>query len=178
MLTGGADIDPARYGEPRHETVEKSSPERDEMESRLIKWADEQGVPLFAICRGMQMLNLARGGSLHQHIPDSFPGSTCDHRKNSDPKWEEAHDVRIEPGTALASIVGAGVIPVNSRHHQAVNRLGSGLVVTACAPDGVIEGVELAGERFVLGVQWHPEDMAGHFASADALFAAFVSACH
>lgn len=175
MLTGGGDVDPALYREVAGEKVAGVSTGRDSLELEALRRAEERGLPVLAICRGMQVLNVARGGSLHQHIPDAFPDGLA-HAVPS-PRCGPAHSVAVEPGSRLAGICGAGALQVNSRHHQALKALGEGLVVTGCAPDGVIEAVELPGERFVVGVQWHPEDMVGHFPSADALFAAFVAAC-
>jgi putative glutamine amidotransferase len=175
VLTGGGDIDPAAYGEAPDETVAGVSAQRDSLEVAALKRADERGIPVLALCRGMQVLNVVRGGSLHQHIPDAFPDGLA-HAAPA-PRCGPAHDVRLTGGSRLAGICGAGILQVNSRHHQAVKGLGRGLVVTGCAPDGVVEAVELPGERFLVGVQWHPEDMVGHFASAGALFSAFVAAC-
>jgi putative glutamine amidotransferase len=175
VLTGGGDIDPALYGESPDDTVVGVSGQRDSLEINALKRADERGLPVLAICRGMQVLNVYRGGSLHQHIPDAFPEGLA--HAVPTPRCGPAHDVRLDDSSRIAGICGAGVLQVNSRHHQAVRSVGKGLVVTGCAPDGVIEAVEVPGERFLVGVQWHPEDMVGQCASADALFAAFVAAC-
>jgi len=139
----------------------------------------EKDVPLFAICRGVQVLNVARGGTLIQHIPEEV-GTTVEHRIK-EPRFAIAHDVWLTPDSLLERTMRerleeADSCAVNSRHHQAPNELGEGLVATATAPDGVVEAVEDPGRRFVLGVQWHPENFwrTGEFRS---LFEAFVQAC-
>lgn len=175
VLTGGGDVSPALYGEVRHETVLGVSEARDRMEFEAIRLADERELPVLAICRGMQVLNVQRGGSLIQDIPSCIPQAVA--HSVQEPRCGPAHEVRVEPGTRLAKIAGEVTFAVNSRHHQALAKPGAGLEVTARAEDGVIEGVEVPGERFVVGVQWHPEDMAGQFASADRLFEAFAAAC-
>lgn len=174
LLTGGGDVEPARYGGPAHETLVGVSEARDSLEIDAIRLAGERKLPVLAICRGLQVLNVALGGSLVQDIPSMVEGA-CSHSLE-DPRQGPAHEVEVMPGSRLAEILGAGVIPVNSRHHQAAARLGDGLEVSARSADGVIEGLELPGERFVVAVQWHPEDMLGHFESAGKLFAAFAAA--
>jgi len=173
ILTGGGDVDPARYGATPHETIIGVSESRDTMEVEALREADALGLPVLAICRGMQVLNVARGGTLLQDIPSMVSGA-CQH-SIQDPREGPAHAVAIDAGTRLAGIAGTAY-EVNSRHHQAVDRLGEGLTITAHAPDGVVEALEAPGERFLVGVQWHPEDMAGRFESADRLFAAFAAA--
>lgn len=176
LLTGGGDVAPALYGEAPHPEARGISVERDTLEVAALHTALDREVPVLAICRGMQVLNVARGGSLHQHIPDAYPDSTISHAV-PEPREGPAHDVAVAGGSRLAEIAGATTIAVNSRHHQAVDRPGRGIEVVARAPDGVVEGMELPGyPAFFVGVQWHPEDMVGHFDSADRLFAAFVRA--
>jgi len=177
VLTGGGDVAPARYGQQPTEHLKFVSDERDELELAAIGAANAAGLPILAICRGMQVLNVALGGSLVQDIPAMVEGALA--HSVEDPRYEPAHPVEVAAGSRLAAIVGAGRTEVNSRHHQALAELGTGLVVTARAPDGIVEAVELPRERFVLGVQWHPEDMAGRGVfgrSAERLFAAFVEA--
>jgi putative glutamine amidotransferase len=177
VLTGGGDIAPARYGQEPHERTAGVSDDRDAMELAAIEAAEAEGLPILAICRGMQVLNVARGGSLVQDIPSMVKGA-LDHSLQ-EPRHGPAHAVEIAAGSRLERITGAGRIGVNSRHHQALGRIGAGLAVTARAPDGVVEAVEVPGGRFVVGVQWHPEDMAGQGqigVSAARLFAAFVAA--
>ena len=174
VLTGGGDVDPRRYGAEPHETVIGVSEARDDLELTALGLAEARGLPVLAICRGLQVLNVSRSGSLVQDIPSMVEGAHS--HSVEDPRHGPAHDVRVEAGSRLADIIGPGPTPVNSRHHQAIATLGAGLRVTARASDGVVEAVEVPGERFVLGVQWHPEDMTGHFESASALFEAFAGA--
>ena len=176
MLTGGGDVNPGRYGEkPAGTNMESVSKERDALEFAAIDAALDRDIPILALCRGAQILNVRFGGSLHQHIPADVRGSTLDHAVPQ-PREGPAHDVEVEVGSLLHRVVRARAFNVNSRHHQAVNQPGYGIQVVARAPDGIVEGIELVARRFVLGVQWHPEDMAGIFDSADRLFAAFVGA--
>jgi len=154
ILTGGTDVDPALYGEDRHPKTEKSDLERDEVELRLFQQALAHDLPVFAICRGLQLMNVALGGTLTQHLdpPDR-------HRVKRPPKSAPAHEVRIEPGTLLSSIARTGAWHVTSRHHQAVKTLGAGLRISAIDPvDGTVEAIERPDKAFVLGVQWHPEN--------------------
>ena len=176
VLSGGGDIDPARFGEPPHVKVYEVSVERDALELGLTRRALDDGVPLLAICRGIQVLNVALGGTLYQDIP-SDPGSPIDHSQKA-PRHEPTHRVKVMgEGTRLGAVVGAVELEVNSFHHQAIKRLGAGLRDVAWAEDGIIEGVEMGGEHpFVLGVQWHPEDLVEHDAAARALFTAVVEA--
>jgi putative glutamine amidotransferase len=179
LLTGGGDVDPARYGEAPHATFEASEEGRDEYETQIVKLALERDLPLLAICRGVQILNVALGGSLIQDIPSQHPGGGIDHQLR-DPKFAIAHDVTVAADsqlhTALQDRIGAGhTMPVNSRHHQAIKDLAPGLRVTATAPDGIVEAVERPGSAFVLGVQWHPENFLEHGEFA-ALFRAFIDA--
>ena len=177
LLTGGADIDPARYGEAAHEKTAGISISRDEMEDVATLWALERDLPILAICRGLQFLNVALGGSLHQHLPDVV-GDGIKHGQTDHgfSRGEPTHAVRMATGSCLAAWLGADRTTVNSMHHQSINRLGSGLVATAWADDGCIEGAELPGRRFVAGVQWHPEEMAAQHEPARRLFAGFVAA--
>jgi putative glutamine amidotransferase len=178
LLTGGGDIDPALYGEDRHPSVEDAEPGRDEFEIDLARRALDRDVPMLAICRGAQVLNVAAGGTLVQDIPSSVP-STLDHSVGS-PRDAIAHDVRIAAGSHLARVLDPRTTVqascrVNSRHHQSVDRIGRDLVATATAPDGVIEAIESPAAAFCIGVQWHPENFwrSGEFTP---LFDAFVAA--
>ena len=165
-LSGGPDLDPAAYGAPdRHAELGPTEPALDEFELELARAADRRGLPILGVCRGAQALNVARGGTLHQHLPG--------HRQ-AEPGVVPTHAVDVASGTRLAGLVGAGTLAVNSFHHQAVAELGSGLVVAARAADGTVEAIEAPG-RFLLGVQWHAETLAGvpeHL----ALFTALVDA--
>jgi len=156
VLTGGAfDVDPALFGDgARHQTV-TVKPERTGFELAITKAALEADMPILGICGGEQLLNVALGGTLIQHIPDEVPGALAHEQPN--PRDEPGHEVAIVPGTKLHGIVGCDRLAVNSAHHQAVKETGPGLTVNATAPDGVIEGIEDAGRRFCIGVEWHPE---------------------
>lgn len=175
VLTGGGDVDPSRFGESPHPTVFDVSPARDALEIELTERALDRGRPLLAICRGVQVLNVALGGSLYQDIP-SAPGSPIEHSQK-EPRRQPTHAVKVQEGTRLAATLGALDLEVNSFHHQALKGLGRGLRAAAWAPDGIVEGVDLpSAPGFVLGVQWHPEDLVGHDAAARRLFAALVAA--
>ncbi len=174
VLMGGTDVNPARYGEQRGPETEEPDEERDRVEAMLIGQALERNLPILAICRGMQMLNVHLGGSLVQHLETAKR-----HSITPDDKSLSAHSVEIVGGRELARMADGGLRQeVNSRHHQAVARIGTGLVVSAKDPmDGVIEAVELPDRRFVVGVQWHPENqitVEGNIARP--LFAGFAMA--
>jgi putative glutamine amidotransferase len=150
-LSGGPDLDPEAYGAPdRHAELGPTEPGLDAFELALARAADERGIPLLGICRGAQALNVARGGTLHQHVPA--------HRQ-TEPATATTHTVHVDAGTRLAALVGTRPLRVNSFHHQAVDALGRGLRVVARAADGTIEAVEGVGARLVLGVQWHAEGL-------------------
>jgi gamma-glutamyl-gamma-aminobutyrate hydrolase PuuD len=176
LLSGGPDVDPALYGQTPHPSTVVDR-ERDQFEVPLSREAVARDVPLFAICRGVQVLNVAAGGTLVQDIPSTI-GSELDHRIQ-EPKHAPAHDVRITPNTLLASTLGLArqldTCTVNSRHHQAVERVAPSFVVSAVSPDGVVEAIERPESQFCVGVQWHPENFwrTGEF---DGLFEAFVRA--
>jgi putative glutamine amidotransferase len=171
VLSGGVDLNPRLYGEQRHPEAEDPIDARDETELRLLRGALDRDMPVLAICRGMQLMNVGLGGSLDQHI------GGCDvHRRYDLDKKIPVHSVDVEPGTRLAEIVGASKVQVNSRHHQAVARVGDGLVVSARAEDGLVEGMELPGRRFAVGVQWHPEDQAATDPVQARLFQKFAEA--
>jgi putative glutamine amidotransferase len=178
LLTGGGDVDPVLYGEDRHDSVQDAEPGRDEFEVDLARRAVGADLPLLAICRGAQVLNVAAGGSLVQDIPTAVE-TTLPHSVQ-EPKNAVAHAVRVASGSRLEQALGAAVdsahtCRVNSRHHQSVGRLGKGLVATATADDGVIEAIERTDSPFCVGVQWHPENFwrTGEFAP---LFESFVAA--
>jgi putative glutamine amidotransferase len=157
VMTGGPDINPVEYGEERQPNVLSiADPTRDRFELELAHTALTSDAPLLAICRGMQVLNVAAGGSLVQDIPSSVPGALS--HQVGEPKNAIAHAVRIAPGSRVARLLGATEARVNSRHHQAIKRVGEGLLVTATSPDGVVEAVEKPGARFCVAVEWHPEN--------------------
>lgn len=179
FLPGGADIDPTSYGADRHPSCDRSDPARDRVELELVRWAMKDRKPVLGVCRGLQIINLAAGGTLIQDLdalrPDSikhdyFPfrdGYARDHL---------AHPVRVAAGTRLSRLMGAAEIQVNSMHHQAIERLGGGLVASAFAPDGVIEGVETRDDYFLVGVQWHPEVLIENDPKTRRLFEEFIAA--
>jgi putative glutamine amidotransferase len=158
VLTGGEDVDPALYGEKRHEKVRSVNSARDATEAALISAAKRRGTPIFAICRGVQILNVALGGSLVQDIPSECH-TTIAHDEDT-ARDSRAHDIAIEPGSLIARAVGTEHCRVNSFHHQSVKRVAAGMRVTATSPDGIIEGIESADDGWwAMGVQWHPEEM-------------------
>lgn len=175
VLSGGADVDPALYGEDRHETVTRVLPERDAFELALVHEALRRDLPTLAICRGHQLLNVAAGGTLFQDIASQVEAAAV-HDPDQE-RWERCHDVAVLPGTRLREILGQERISVNSFHHQAVKELGQGLVLSARGcDDGVIEGMEMPGRRFVIGVQWHPESFWDRPPGFQPLFEALVNA--
>ncbi len=174
LLTGGGDIDPSRYGEPPHESLVYVSEERDTLEIAVVHAALERNLPVLALCRGMQVLNVALGGSLIQDIPSQF--TTDINHSQSEPREEVTHEVAVQPGSRLRGLLGSDSIQVNSFHHQALKTLGAGLEAVAWAPDGIIEGIELPGDGFVVGVAWHPEDLVNSRNEARALFEGLVEA--
>lgn len=172
-VSGGPDIDPAAYGADRHPKLGPVEPELDAFELAVVRRADELGLPVLGICRGCQILNVARGGTLHQHVPDVSDGSVA-HRQAESGR-QATHEIRIEPRSRLARIVGPGELPVNAFHHQAVDRLGRGLRAVAWAEDGIVEGIEAPGDALYLGVQWHVETLV-RFERHARVFEALVEA--
>lgn len=180
LLTGGGDVDPSLYGEAPHPTFSAAEPGRDAYEIELVRRALEADLPVFAICRGMQLLNVARGGSLIQDIASQIPGGLKHKREEAAPPCTLAHEVWLDKGSLPQKLMSDSLsetesCQVNSRHHQAIRAAGDRLVTVATAPDGVIEAVEDPSRRFCLGVQWHPENFyrTGEFR---ALFEGFVTA--
>jgi putative glutamine amidotransferase len=164
LLTGGDDMAPSRYGEPAHPTVVEVAPERDDFEIALVKEARRLDMPIFAICRGVQVLNVACGGTLVQDIPSQI-GNALNHAFKVPPhtSFEYAHDVWLEDNSLLGKLLqerlnGSDSVAVNSRHHQAIKDLAPGFRVVATAPDGIVEAIEDPTQPFCLGVQWHPEN--------------------
>ena len=157
-LSGGPDIDPSLYGQPPHAMLGPTELATDAFEIELAREADRRGMPILAICRGAQVLNVARGGTLHQHIPDVFGESDLEHRQK-ELGQHTSHDVDVEPGTLLQRTIGSICTEVNSFHHQSVEELGKNLRVCARSKDGIVEGIEAVDRDFVLGVQWHAESL-------------------
>jgi putative glutamine amidotransferase len=180
MLTGGGDVAPSRYGEAAHATIEEAEPGRDEFEIALVGAARSRNLPIFAICRGIQVLNVACGGTLVQDIPSQIAGALAHSLAvpQHEP-YELAHEVWVDKDSLLAKLMRDRLVDealeVNSRHHQAVKAVAPGFTATATAPDGVIEAIEDPAARFCLGVQWHPENFfrTGEFR---ALFEGFLEA--
>lgn len=183
VLTGGEDVAPERYGEEvLHPTVE-SVPERDALEIQLLEWALAEGLPVLAICRGIQLLNVGLGGTLYQDLPADHSADLVHDQGIGDtprPRTEPHHPVVVTPGSCLADVLGAETIEVNSMHHQGIKVLAPSLAPVAHAPDGLVEGVEpvdVARWSFLLGVQWHPEELArGGHAPSRRLFERFIAA--
>jgi putative glutamine amidotransferase len=173
LLTGGTDVNPRRYGQIAAPETQQPDEARDEMECSLLGEALAIDLPVFAICRGMQVLNVQMHGTLQQHLPPSA-GHEQRHPDEQPRKHRDAHTVSITAGTLLSRIVGQDQIAVNSRHHQGVDRLGSGVIASALSSDGIIEAIEHPRQRFVLGVQWHPEDRIEISDSDLKLFEAFA----
>jgi putative glutamine amidotransferase len=166
LLAGGADIDPASYGQAPHAETQDSVPERDAFEIALTRAALERDLPLLGICRGMQLINVALGGTLNQHLPEHLGHE--EHRRVIGTFDGSDHDVEVIDGTLAMDVIGAGVHGTKSHHHQGVEELGDGLRVGARSSlDGLVEAIELPDRSFVLGVQWHPEaDPASHVVGA------------
>lgn len=175
LLAGGGDIHPSRYGGQPHPEVYGVDPARDAAELALVGAALAFGRPIFAICRGMQVLNVALGGTLHQHLAD-LQGMDLHGQPGHD--LSVVHDVKVTEGTLLAQAGGRSVLRCTSHHHQAVDRLGAGLTAVAASGDGLVEAVELedSGDQWVLGVQWHPEMTASEDRSQQALFTGLARA--
>lgn len=169
LLPGGTDLDPALYGARGHPATQHPSPGRDGAEIALASAAISIGLPVLGICRGLQVLNTVRGGTLHQHLPDI----TGHDGHEPGPGVFGARPVRLERGSRIAAILGTGTATVPCHHHQAIDRVGDGLVVTARSDDGIIEAVELAGHPFAVAVQWHAEEDGG---GAERLFGALIDA--
>ena len=173
LLSGGYDCDPCLFGEEKlNESVEIDS-RRDDWELPLARAAVERGIPILAICRGIQTLNVAMGGTLYQDLPAQFP-TDVDHRQQAN-RDVATHAIEVDPDSRLATIIGRSM-QVNSFHHQSLKRIADGLRVVACAPDGVVEAVEGTGTGFLIGVQFHPEEMVSGSSQAAALFKAFTAA--
>ncbi|MCC7360039.1 MAG: gamma-glutamyl-gamma-aminobutyrate hydrolase family protein [Anaerolineales bacterium] len=173
LLSGGGDVDPACYGAPPHPLAAGLDPARDAAELALTRWAIYEGRPLFGICRGAQVLNVALGGTLYGDVGE-HPGALR-HTYPSQAAALRPHPVQVAEGTRLAAVLGLPELTVNSLHHQAVQAAAPGLRVATRAPDGLVEAVELPAHPFALAVQWHPESLPAA-PEMQRLFAAFVTA--
>lgn len=173
LFSGGNDVDPSLYGEFPHQKLGNVDPDRDTTELLLAQAAMRRSLPILGICRGHQLLAVAGGGTLWQDIPAQVPGAIK--HAHAQPKWHPIHTVKATPGTRLEALLGAE-FGVNSRHHQAVRDIPAGWVSSAVSPDEINEAMELPGERFVVSVQWHPENFTGRAYNFDRLFRAFVEA--
>ena len=176
VLSGGVDVDPALYGQEPHPRLGRVNRRRDDFELALVLEALRRDVPILAICRGHQVLNVATGGTLVQDIPSLLEGQVK--HDGPGPRWRRAHRVEVTAPSRLREILGQDAVCVNSIHHQAVDRVGDDLVVSArCPEDGVIEGLERPASRFVVAVQWHPESFWNQPDSFQGLFDAHAEAC-
>ena len=175
LLAGGTDVDPVWYGEEPHGRHKPFDPDRDAFELALCRTARSRDLPILAICRGIQVLNVATGGTLYQDVSEQ-PAPALLHEQTA-PRWHPTHDVAVVPGTALAEILGVESCRVNSFHHQTVRGIAAGFVCSAKASDGTIEAIEDPRARFTIGVQWHPEDLVQQSPFWTGLFEAFTAAC-
>lgn len=176
-LAGGVDVDPAHYGELPHPALGKVDSARDATELTLARWALDADLPVFGVCRGIQLLNVAAGGSLYQDVAAQLPGAIAHDFSSDSSPWERpVHRVRLAGESRLAEVLGVDDLPTNSFHHQAVKEPAPGFVPVAWTADGVVEGIENPSRRFALAVQWHPEGMYRTDPLARRLFDAFVAA--
>ena len=176
LFTGGGDVDPLYFGQPCRPWSGAISPQRDAMEIALCRLLLDSRKPVLGVCRGFQIMNIALGGDIYQDLPKEFATDNPVAHQQPQPACYPIHQVTLAPGSRLHALLG-GSTRVNSLHHQGVNRLGSGFLPTARSEDGLCEGAELVGERFFIGVQWHPERLWERDPGQLYLFAAFVDAC-
>lgn len=176
FLPGGVDVDPDQYSESRLPACGVTDADRDRVEVALVQWAMADRKPVLAVCRGVQVLNVASGGTLYQDLAEWCDAAIKHDYWPSEVRQRQdlVHDVSIEAGTQLASIIGAGATNVNSMHHQGIKTLAPGLVVNARAPDGLIEGVEGRDDGYLIGVQWHPEELVETDPAMRRLFESFI----
>ena len=177
LLSGGSDLDPSYYGEEPVPEMGVTIPERDAFEMEILGYALERGIPVFGICRGLQVLNVALGGTLYQDLPSQFDPEAGKHRQNT-PKRQPTHEVEVDAGSRVGEVVVSRSFKVNSYHHQAVKDLADGLVVSGSSPDGIVEAVEARNfsEQWILAVQWHAEAMRESGREHRKLFEAHVEA--
>jgi putative glutamine amidotransferase len=179
LLTGGGDIAPQFFGEAPHAALDDVQSARDELEFALVEWALEEKKPLFGICRGIQVMNVAAGGSLYQDIASQCPyAQRHDYFYSQDyPRDFMAHPVHVEPDSRLRGALGVDHLRVNSLHHQALRDVAGTYQVVCRSPDGIVEGIEMPGHPFAIGVQWHPEELVASQDAARRLFLDFVRTC-
>lgn len=179
FLTGGVDVDPRHYGEERHKDCDRSDPARDWAEIRLVRWALQDRKPILGVCRGIQVINVACGGSLYQHLPEQWP-TDVKHDWFPTPTNPSrdylAHSIRVDLASRLGYLLGENAVPVNSMHHQGIKQLARELKASAFAPDGLIEGVESGNGQYLVAVQWHPEELADAHVPQRRLFTDFIEA--
>ena len=175
VFTGGADLDPRYFGEAPKKTLGIVYPLRDQFELRFFKTALALKKPIFGICRGLQVINVALGGTLYQDLPTEYETSLS--HKQAAPNTEPSHEIRILPDTPLSYLIGKATMMGNSFHHQAIKALGRGLFPTATAEDGIIEAVSLEGYPYLRAYQWHPERLCSFDADNLRLFEDFIAAC-
>lgn len=175
LLPGGVDVDPVHFGEEPIPALGDVDPTWDHLELCAARLALRWDLPILGICRGIQMLNIAAGGTLYQDIPSQFKGEILQHTQEA-PRWYPTHGVHIEPDTLLEQLLGSGEMRVNSFHHQAVKVLAPGFSATARSHDGIIEAMESQSHAFACGVQWHPEHMVAHYPKQLELFRRFIGA--
>jgi putative glutamine amidotransferase len=179
FITGGVDVDPSRYGEPKSSLCGTTDPDRDAVEIALLQHALSRQLPVLAVCRGIQILNVACGGTLYQDVAAQVPAAL---KHDFFPTPEQpsrkylAHDVTVNRHSRLGHILGDAVVPVNSMHHQAIKDLAPNLAATAHAPDGIIEGVEGTDRQYLVAVQWHPEELTETQSGQARLFRTFTDA--
>jgi putative glutamine amidotransferase len=179
FLPGGADIEPTNYGEQPLARCDKGDPARDEVELMLVRWALVDHKPVLGVCRGLQLVNLAAGGTLYQDLAEQMPGAIKHDYFPFGGRFARdhlAHEVAVAEHTKLAEVYGPGPLEVNSMHHQGIRRLGSSLVASAVAPDGLVEGIESEDGSYLVAVQWHPEALVDNCPRTRRLFASFVAA--
>jgi putative glutamine amidotransferase len=179
FITGGVDVDPSRYGEPKSPLCGVTDPDRDAVEIALLNHALERHLPVLAVCRGIQILNVVKGGTLYQDVTSQVPAALKhDYFPTPDRPSRKylAHDISVRASSRLGHILGDTVVPVNSMHHQAIKELAPGLVPTAYAPDGIIEAIEGDGDQYLVAVQWHPEELTETQPGMRRLFTTFTEA--
>jgi putative glutamine amidotransferase len=174
LLTGGGDVDPTEYGVANDIPLRSINPDRDRTELTVARWAAAEDKPTLGICRGVQVMNVALGGTLYRDLASEF-GTMVNHDLGgSQPRDFKGHSVEVAEGSKLANLLGDTAPSVNSMHHQAIRQLGESLKPVAVAPDGIVEGVEIPTAKFFVGVQWHPEELAGYSEPMQRLFSGFV----